>query len=502
MRTLYTTLLMLLACRASFAAPPDPATLAARLDQHLETCWAAEKVKPSDLADAAVFARRVHLDLVGRIPTVAEVRAFLDDQSADKRAALITRLVDSPAHARHAARFWRREWVLRIDAPPLASLASEFEAWLASKFREATSYDRLARELLTATSPRIGRKAPTTFLIASEYKPENLAANATRAFLGINLDCAQCHDHPFARWTRDQFWETAAFFARPEKDSVPAKFVVTIPNTKRTATARLLNDTEPKWPKAVKDDTGRTVLAEWVTSKDNSYFARNAVNRVWADLFGTGLVEPLDDLSGQNPPSHPELLDELATAFADSGFDLKYLTSAIVMTKAYQRSAVASASATGDPRLFARAAVRGMTGDQLYESLRVAAGLPPDREDLDPASVARERREFVDQFRVERTGAAQRSIPQALSLMNGQFTATLTDLAGAPTLRAAEAPFLDTRGKVEVLYLAALGRKPSDDELTLFAKYVEKGGADGDAKKALADVFWALLNGSEFNTNH
>jgi hypothetical protein len=501
-RTLCATFLTLLAWRTSFAAPPDPAALADRLDRHLETCWAAEKIKPSDLASDAVFARRLYLDLVGRIPTVAEVRAFLEDKSANKRGALITRLVDSPAHARHAARFWRREWVPQIDTPALASLAEEFEGWLASKFREGTPYDRLARELLTATSPRTGRKAPTTFLIASEYKPENLAANTTRAFLGINLDCAQCHDHPFARWTRDQFWETAAFFARPEKGSVPAKFVVTIPNTKRTAAARLLNDREPKWPEAVRDDTGRTVLAEWVTAKDNPYFARNAVNRLWADLFGTGLVEPLDDLSGQNPPAHPELLDELAKAFADSGFDLKYLTTAIAMTKAYQRSAVAPTGGSDDPRLFARAAVRGMTGDQLYESLRVAAGLPPDREDLDPVSVARERKEFVDKFRVERTGAAQRSILQALSLMNGKFTATLTDLTQAPTLRAAEAPFLDTKGKVEVLYLAALGRKPSADELARFAKYVEKGGADGDARKALADVFWALLNSSEFNTNH
>jgi hypothetical protein len=487
------------------AAQPDPADLAVKIDNHLVARWDAETVKPAAPADDAAFIRRVYLDLAGRIPTVAEVREFLGDRAPDKRPKLVSRLVESGAHFRHMATFWRREWIPQTDTPQFAGLADEVDGWLAAKLRDGEPYDRIVRELMTAKRAKAGPGTPTTFLAASENKPENIAANTTRAFLGINLDCAQCHDHPFARWTRDQFWETTAFFARPSAATnlEKVKFEVTIPSTKKTVGPRFLADPQPQWPDVLDPDTGRTVLATWVTAKDNPYLAKNAVNRVWANLFGTGLVEPLDDLSGENPASHPELLNELAKAFADSGFDLKYLTTAIVLTKAYQLSSTTATGGSANPRLFALSGVRGLTGEQLYDSLRVAAGLPPERDDLGSASVVRDRKRFADKFRVERAGTAQRSILQALSLMNGKLTAELTAVEKTPTLRAvADAPFLNTAGKVEALFLAALGRRPTADELGPLVKYVEKGGADGDAKKALADIFWALLNSSEFNTNH
>ncbi len=484
---------------ASAGAPPDPVALAVRIDARLAERWTAAKVRPADPADDATFARRLYLDLVGRVPTVAEARAFAEDRAPAKRAALVAQLLDSPAHARHWAVVWRREWVPQADQPQ-SPLVDDFGAWLVPRLRDNVPYDRLARELLTATPVRGGPdRAPTTFLAAGEYKPENLAANTTRAFLGLNLDCAQCHNHPFARWTRDQFWQMAAFFVRPANE----KLEISVPETNRAARARLLSGEEPALPAPVTADTGRAALAEWVTDKRNPFFAKNAVNRVWAQLFGTGLVEPLDDLSGENPPSHPELLDELAKAFADSGFDLKFLTAALVRTKAYQLSSVVPKGGSADPRLFARAGVRGLTGEQLYDSLRVAAGLPPERADLDPTGARSERRAFAEKFRVERTGEAQRSILQSLSLMNGPLTSALTHPAKSPTLRAvADAPFLDTAAKVEALYLAALGRKPAPDEAAPLVKYVTAGGADRDPKNALADVFWVLLNGSEFATNH
>ncbi|MBY0459832.1 MAG: DUF1549 and DUF1553 domain-containing protein, partial [Gemmataceae bacterium] len=384
-----------------------------------------------------------------------------------------------------------------------SALGDEVEGWLAAKLRDNAPYDLIVRQLLTANPGRTARdRAPTTFLTASAYKPEDLAANTTRAFLGVNLDCAQCHNHPFARWTQEQFWETAAFFARVPEGGA-GKPEIAIAGGAKKVGPRLLADPQPKWPVAIQPDTGRVLLAEWVTGKDNPFFARNAVNRVWAQLFGTGLVEPLDDLSGENPASHPELLDDLAKAFADSGFDLKYLTAALVQTRAYQFSSIPPAGARPDPRLFACAPVRGLTGEQLYDSLRVAAGLPPDRADLDPLNALRDRKAVAQKFRVERTGLAQRSILQSLSLMNGRLTASLTDPEKSPTLKAvADAPFLDTAGKVESLYLAALGRTPTAEESAPLVKYVEKGGPAGDATKALGDVFWALLNSSEFATNH
>jgi len=484
-------------------APPDPNALASQIDKHLATGWQEAKVTPADTVDDAAFARRAYLDLIGRIPTVAEVRKFLNDRSSDKRAKLVSQLLDTAAHAQHMASFWRREWIPQADVPE-STLGEQIESWLAGRLQDRVPYDRIVRDLLTVSAVR--RKAdtpPTTFLVASDFKPENLAANTSRAFLGINLDCAQCHNHPFARWTREQFWETAAFFVRPAEQKETSRLSILIPNTKTTVTPRVLAGSEPKWPTELSADTGRRVLAEWVTARDNPYFARNAVNRVWANLVGTGLVEPLDDLSSENAASHPKLLDELAKAFADSGFDLKYLTTAIVLSKAYQLSSVIPSRGSSDPRLFAAAAVRGLSGEQLYDSLRVASGLSAERTDLDPTIAQRARKRFAEKFRIERAGTAQRSILQALSLMNGATTAELTDIAKTPTLRSvADAPFLDAKGKVEALYLATFSRKPSADELAPLVKYVEKGGPEGDAKKALADVFWALLNSSEFGTNH
>lgn len=492
--------LIVFACDGSVAdaASPEPALLAERVDRRIAERWAAQKVKPSASADDSAFARRLYLDLIGRIPTIAEARSFIDDRASDKRAKLIDQLLASGGHARHWATFWRREWVPQADQPG-STLADELEPWLTGGLRDNTSYDRLVRELLTAPTARAPGGAPQTFLVASEFKPENLAANTTRAFLGVNLDCAQCHNHPFARWTREQFWETAAFFVRSDSGD-PAQRELKVAGTSLSVRPRLLTSEAIAWPAAAKPDSGRTVLAEWITRKDNPYFAKNAVNRVWANLFGTGLVEPLDDLSGESPASHPELLDELAKAFADSGFDLKYLITALTHTRVYQLSSAGSESASSDQRLFESAPVRGLTGEQLYDSLRVAAGLPPDRADLDPLNASKARKQFADTFRIERPGSAQRSILQSLSLMNGPLTTELTNPGRSPVLKAiAGAPFLDTKAKVESLFLATLGRMPGADESAPAIKHVER---TTDTGQALADLFWALLNSAEFATNH
>lgn len=486
--------------------------LTANIDQRLAATWKAQQVEPAKLADDAAFVRRVYLDLAGRIPSVAETRRFLEDSSADKRRALVKKLIQSAAYARHAALFWRRQWVPQANTPQFALLAEEVDGWLIAQIRDDVPYDRIVRDLISV--PRTGAVvadatdravAPAAFLTASEFKPENLAANTTRAFLGINLDCAQCHNHPFARWTQQEFWQTAAFFVRPKATEDRAVTLrVSIPNTQQTVGPKLLLEPQPEWPESIQDETGRTILANWVTARTNPYFARNAVNRVWADLFGTGLVEPLDDLSNENPSNHPELLNDLAAGFAESGFSLKFLTTAIVQSQAYQLSSVApSAEMPAGAEVFAKFAVRGLTGEQLLDSLRIAAGLPVERDDLDAGNVLRDRKKFAEKFRIERSGTAQRSILQALSLMNGKLTAELTAIEKTPTLRAiADAPFLDTQEKIESLYLSAFSRQPDVEELAALIKYVESGGADRDPKKALADIFWALLNSSEFSTNH
>jgi hypothetical protein len=489
----------------------DPAKLAAAVDARIQAGWKNANAKPAGVADDTMFLRRVTLDLLGRIPTVAETRAFLADKSPDKRAKLVDKLVASGPHAKHMASVWRRVWVPQTDAAEFARLADDFEAWAAVRLLDNVPYDRVVSEVLTTPLDSVSTSRgtnPIGFYTATENKPENLAATASRAFLGVNLDCAQCHDHPFARWSRDQFWQTAAFFVREEtkagNEMVPK---MTIPGTKKTVSAEVMDGTAMKWPQAVTPDTGRKLLAGWVTGKENPYFAKNAVNRMWSHLFGTALYEPLDDLSGESgtPGPHAELLNELAAAFTASGYDLQFLTRALTRTKTYQLSSILPEGVTADPRLYSRAAVRGLTGEQLYDSLRTAAGLPPERDDT-TGGLGRGngtgRRAFAARFRIDRAVSAERSIVQALSMMNSRMTLDLTDASKNPTLAATDAPFLDTKGKVETLFLAAVGRKPTAKELTPLVQYVDDGGTEGDGRKALADVFWALVNSTEFNTNH
>ena len=285
----------------------DPAHLAQRIDHHLKTRWEEVGITPAPVVDDATFVRRIYLDLIGRIPTIVEARDFRLNDDSNKRAALVVQLLESPDHYRHIAVYWRRAWIPQLDTKQFAGIADGFEKWLTAELKEGVTYDQIAHQLITATSdggaaagPSIGAKA---FIRASEAEPANLAANTSRAFLGLNLDCAQCHDHPFARWTRDQFWQTAAFFVEstPNRNVASGRLELVIPDTEEVVAAQLLPADTP----FRSDDTvrGSMALADWVTSAENPYFARNAVNLLWANFFGTGLVEPLDDLSEVSPAS-------------------------------------------------------------------------------------------------------------------------------------------------------------------------------------------------------
>ncbi len=500
---------------ASLAAQsPDPAQLAAKIDAQLAEGWRRAGVQPAAVVDDAIFLRRIYLDLVGRIPTVAETQRFLEDARPDKRLQLTEELINSGGHARHFATVWRRIWVPQTDTQEFARLTNDFEAWAAVRLRDNVPYDKLVEELLLATRARPTNAAQDPqhavsaigFQAASLFRAENLAANTTRAFLGLNLDCAQCHDHPFSRWTRDQFWETAAFFVAPQAATAGemAYLEVKIPETEKTLRPKLLNDEVPKFSTPLAADTGRKAISKWIIDRENPYFARNAVNRLWAQFFGRGLVEPLDDLSDDNPSSHPQLHQDLAAAFVASNYDLKFLTRAMVQTRAYQLGTLSSGTAPPEGmRIFERMPVRGLTGEQLYDSLVVAAGLPTVRKDLLSHNEENRREQFATQLHIERAVDAERSIVQALTLMNGTLIQELTTPDKSPLLAAAaDSPFLSTNEKIEMLFFGALNRKPTTDESQVLLKYVASGGEDRPERAGLADVLWVLLNSSEFNTNH
>ncbi len=514
---------------AACTPPPSPqrrvldaAELATFVDRQLEQAWQRDQVEPAPLADDAEYLRRLSLDVVGKIPSVHELQAFLEDASPDKRRLAVENMLRRGAHAQHFANTWRSLMLAgaaenieaRINTP-------QFETWLRLRFAINMPYDRFVSELLTSTveapqnnaaaMQRSNLPSPSAFFQANELKPEQIAASASRIFLGVQVQCAQCHDHPFAQWTRKEFWSLVAFFdpapgAAPKKPPSGSSNAILIPETQMVVEPAFLDGTEPDWAGGASK---RELLSRWVTGADNPYFARATVNRLWEHFLGRGLVNPVDDLDKANPPSHPELFDELATQFTLHQCDLNYLIRAITATRAYQLSSRATAVGDEDLARFARMPLRRMTADQLFASIVQATGFREPRRQAqrgvvlpDLTSAAAEfRSRFADQS-VPRT-EAETSILQALALMNGKLVSDATDLEKSETLAAvADAPFLSHRERVEALFLATLSRKPSDEEVAETVTYVESGGASKDARQALADVFWALLNSAEFALNH
>jgi hypothetical protein len=510
----------------------DDQALAAKIDTLLAARWTAKNAKAAPGADDAEFLRRVYLDLVGRIPPASTVREFLDDKAPDKRRKLVEDLLESPLYVQHFATTWRAVILPPTNNNQFQFANPGFRLWIEQQVRDNVPYDKMAREVLTVPVVGLGQPgvvrgvpntagpSPAAYYDANERKPENLAEHTSKVFLGVRLGCAQCHHHPFASWKKHQFWEFAAFFAnvqplqrvgggrlpQPMPD-VGFKRTIGIPNTDKVVEGRFLDKTAPKWQDKVDS---RVTLADWVTSADNPFFARTGANRMWGHFFGIGLIDPVDDEpTDENPISHPELLELLTKQFVAHKFDVKYLIKAITATEAYQRSSAQTHASQSDSRLFARMALRGLTPEQLFDSLAQATGYNERVPDTGTrVSVvgrgASPRAEFLAKFASqERRTETETSILQALSLMNGKFISDATSVERSKTLAAvADAPFLNTTQRVEALFLAALSRRPRPEESDRLVVYVNGGGPRSDASAALTDVFWALLNSSEFILNH
>ncbi|HWB09428.1 MAG TPA: DUF1549 domain-containing protein [Pirellulales bacterium] len=493
----------------SYAADSTAHDISRFIDERLQLKGREDALS---FADDATFLRRLTLDLIGRIPTVAEVREFLEDESDSKRFRAIERLLYSGAHFKNMATFWRRAWVPQADTPEFASVADGFEHWLSHELRQKTTYDRLVAKVLCWNSDAGGADPvdPRGFYLANEGNPPNLAASATRAFLGINLDCAQCHNHPFARWTRAQFWQTAAFFAAPGRNddgkAVPPR--IKIPGSETEYEPALLSRERIEWPDTLDSVAPRRILSDWMMTESDSYIAKNAVNRLWAHFFGEAIVEPMDDLSAAAAAvgeHRAELLEELAQAFVKSKYDAELFIQAIVQSDAYRLASLPPpADQSDDAEWIARstAVIRGLTGEQLYDSLRTAAGLPPERSETGGRGRGDQRREFVSVFYVEQAHNAERSISQALALMNGSLVGELSETSNNPMLAAlVAAPFMNLDEQVDAVFIAVLGRRPSTPELQTVMHHFEVR-PEATRGEVLGDLFWVLVNSPEFNTNH
>ncbi|HIF01359.1 MAG TPA: DUF1553 domain-containing protein [Planctomycetes bacterium] len=518
---------IVVAAGTSLWAADAPHETAAEIDRLFQVAWEREQVTPADTADDAEYLRRLYLDLAGRIPAVSEVRDFLDDESKDKRSHAVELLLDSPSSVRHFTTALRNALIPQANSQPqFRALIPGFEAWLWQHISEGRPYDQIVHDIITtelntnAGAALSSTTSPDAFFLVRELKPENLASGTARAFLGVRLDCAQCHDHPFDKWSQDQFWNMAAFysgFSRPDDDDAdnPAMMqdmtektdarTINIPGTENVVPAVYLTGLEPDWTDDSK--TPRQMLADWVVDSENPYFAKMAVNRLWAQFFGRGIVDPVDDFSDGNPPSHPQVLDLLAQEFVSSGFDVNHVVRVITATNVYQLSGRQTHASQAEPSHFARAALRGLTPEQFFDSVAEAVGYyQPYRSD-NPFVVDMNspRARFLDLFRnnVESPLERETTILQALAMMNGDFIDNATSVDDSQTLRAiAEFPGMSDEQKLETLFLAALSRRPSANEQRRFGEYLSSGGAAKNSRAALSDIFWALLNSSEFLLNH
>ncbi len=507
--------------------PRSIEAMASRVDDLLRDHWDEQGLKPTGRAGDYEFLRRAHLDLTGRIPSVNAVRTFMADEDPDRRERLIDDLVGRYDHASHLATVWRK--FLIPDPDEIAALggAPAFEEWLTDRFRKNAPYDRLAADLLLAEG-RMTDGGAMLFYAASKLQPEVIARQTSRVFLGVRMDCAQCHDDFFdERWSQRDFWSFAAFFAQisqPESMVARVSPVMRVKDIERGSVK--LPDSEevipPSFPLEAFEPTDgeetsrRQQLVDWLTDPRNPHFARATVNRAWAVLFGRGLVNPLDDMRPDNPPDCPQLLDELTTYFLRTEFDLRRLLVTLSRTEAYQLSSVATEDAPERRRHFAQMNIKPFTPEQLYDGIvtatRLSAGRAPaamtvvEGVPVDALNLRNDnsRRAFLERFKLTPGEATeyQAGITQALALMNGRLTDAATGLGSSGLLKSLRAPFMNDKQRVEVLFLATVSRPPSDEESEAILGMLSEARGKRERSEVLGDALWALLNSAEFTLNH
>lgn len=522
----------------------DVEAVAARVDEIIARRMQEAGVKAAAAAEPAAFYRRLHLDLGGKIPDPVDVQDFVDDDSPDKRWTWAEKIINSPAFTDHFANVLRAQMIPTSNNFQVLGLLPPFEVWLKQRLQANASYDAMVRELLTnqpfaaqrfVAQPN-GMVAGSTqaFYFANENKAENLAGATARLFLGVKLECAQCHAHPFAKWTREQFWEFAAFFngvnpqqfGQQPKQPVPVnRRQILIPGTKTVVKAKYLTGQEPAWKDS---DDSRTVLASWITSSENPYFAKATVDMVWQYFFGVSLLDPILEPHDDNPITHPELLEVLAQEFIARKFDLKFLVRIVAQTRAYQRSSAGGGKSLPEELLlFARMPVRGLSPEQIFDSVAQATEYrqPPfvanQQRFVFPGQPTTPRADFLARFTSQdNRNETQTSILQALFMMNGKFLAQRTRIDPSMTteklaslsdsqrqeinisLHTIAMQSTSVTQKIESLYRLVLSRPPRPDESQRLVRYVESGGPARDSRQAIADVYWALLNSGEFLLNH
>lgn len=493
-----------------------------------EQVWSKLKtlgITPSPPADDAKFLRRVYLDIIGRLPTPEEVRAFLAESGEAKRGRVVDELLQRPEYADH----WAAKWADLLRPNPYRvgiKAVMTYDAWIRDSFRRNKPYDQFVRELITARGSTWDNGASVLF--RDRREPQEITTLVSQLFLGIRLECAKCHHHPFEKYGQDDFYSFAAFFSRlgfkgtglsppisGSEEIILTKKTGTVehPLTKVAMQPRPLYGEMPKLEKLgtahpTEETDPREGLAAWITADENPYFAKVIVNRVWADLMGRGLVEPVDDLRATNPPTNGPLLDALAADFRAGKYDLKHLIRTICTSHVYGLSSLPNDRNVGDRQNYSRHYRTRLRGEVLLDGVTDITGIGESFSAMPAGSRAnqlwttRVQSVFLDTFGrpnpnqdppCERT--SDTTVTQTLHLMNApQLHQRVTsDTGRAAKLAASELP---PEKIVEDLYLLVYSRPPDAAELDIGRQlFAEK---DVSRRQAAEDLLWALLNTPEF----
>ncbi|MBY0523803.1 MAG: DUF1553 domain-containing protein [Gemmataceae bacterium] len=500
-----------------FTAPPT----ANYVDEHVFAKQRELQLMPAPLATDAVFLRRVYLDMIGTLPTEAEAREFLDSKDPERRAKLIDRLLERDEFAS----FWALKWadVLRGSPATITDRGvHSFHRYLVRAVADDRPMDVFARDLLTGTGNTLHKPAANFYRISRT--PEEAAETAAQLFLGVRLQCAKCHNHPFEAITQTDYYGLAAYFARVQRKGSAFGLDDEVIYLANGGEVNHPQTRKPQPPSAFgasagtlgADDDRRQRFADWLTRADNRYFAPSLVNRIWFHMIGRGIVDPVDDFRDTNPPSNPQLLKALTDDFIRSGFRVKPLVRIIANSRTYQlasNGAPAPSPHAADPdRYFTTSQVRMLSAEQIIDAVSLSTGVPETFKGYPRGTRAIELAEggvnhpFLQAFAkpvrdvsCECAREEEPSLPQMLHLLNN---AGIQKKLKSPDARLAA--WLKTDKEIETIvermYLATLSRRPTPAEVAIAIKHV--AALDGDRAAALQDVHYALINLSEFLLRH
>ena len=508
------------------------------LDRHINAVLKREGIQPSGISGDAEFLRRVHLDLTGKIPTPEEVLDFVQDGSANKRRKKIDQLLGSEAYVNYWSGLWVNWLIGRRDDGDDRRIG--LASWVNGALTKNMPYNQFVQELIVANG-ELKDNGAGNYVMRYDRSPAVLTSHSSRLFLGLPMQCAECHDHKTEVWSQKDFYGIASFFAGIDSqqkgyiqgvdmlgdEKQMENYLITDKPQRALWVERLDEEVAPRFLGGAAYEGSltkkREALAQWMTDKSNPYFSRAIVNRIWKHFMGHAFVEPIDGFGEENPPTNPELLDWIANDFVIHDYDLQHLTRTILNSETYQRTSKTNKSNKDDDIYYSHAYVKPLSAEQFFHSLLQATGFERlQKEKLNANNrqggedrigmlrdLERRKRDHLNRFlflldngEMEEIEAFNGTVPQALMMINGEMvngSASHDEHGGFVNYVLGK--WREPVDRVEFFYLNILSRLPTAQEKTYFQRYLERS-LYRDKDLAYEDLYWVLLNSAEFSLNH